>query len=190
MLAGFVSLVKTLGLQKGLEAFAFASLEQLKALLNGDGNYPEPGKRRVWFKLHFMRGVYEFLLKDDEQTALSNLEMGVLSSAVAFIGEFVPPAKCMNRDVVLHEVWKGFVENDYNVEATIDPVDGSSVSLRVTRCFINEVIRDLGLLSLADIICGTDFRFWDGYHPNVRFSRTKTLLAGDDVCNHTLTWLE
>ena len=74
--------------------------------------------------------------------------------------------------------------------ATVDPVEGSSVSLRVTRCFINEVIRDLGLVSLADVICGTDFRFWDGYHPKVRFSRTKTLLAGDDICNHTLTWIE
>ncbi|MBU1168496.1 MAG: L-2-amino-thiazoline-4-carboxylic acid hydrolase [Proteobacteria bacterium] len=54
----------------------------------------------------------------------------------------------------------------------------------------NEVIRDIGLMPVSELICGCDYKFWKDYHPNIQFSRDKTLLRGDAFCNHTLTWVE
>ena len=82
------------------------------------------------------------------------------------------------------------IERDYNIEAEASPPCDSSASLRVRRCFINEVARDVGLMPVADRMCFGDFRFWEGYHPRIRFSRTKTLIAGDSICDHTLTWTD
>jgi hypothetical protein len=60
--------------------------------------------------------------------------------------------------------------------------------MRVTRCFINEVSRDIGLLPVADRLCNGDYLFWENYHPNITFSRTRTLVGGDLLCDHTVTW--
>ncbi len=48
----------------------------------------------------------------------------------------------------------------------------------------------MGLMPVADRLCHGDYIFWERYHPNVRFSRTKTLINGDEYCDHTLTWVE
>jgi len=94
------------------------------------------------------------------------------------------------KDFVLKCVWQNLVDNDYNIVGKAMPPEGNSASLNVSRCFINEVARDVGLLPLADRLCYGDCIFWDHYHPNVRFSRTKTLINVDELCDHTLTWVE
>jgi hypothetical protein len=82
------------------------------------------------------------------------------------------------------------IRQDYNIVAEACPPDASSASINVHRCFFNEVVRDIGLMPIADRICHADIVFWEKYHPNITFSRTKTLIAGDDLCDHTLTWTD
>lgn len=60
----------------------------------------------------------------------------------------------------------------------------------VRRCFINEVARDVGLMAVADRLCYGDYIFLENYHSKVKFTRTKTLIKGDDCCDHTLTWVD
>jgi hypothetical protein len=52
------------------------------------------------------------------------------------------------------------------------------------------VSRDIGLLPLADRLCYGDYLFWENYHPNIAFSRTQTLIDGDSICDHTVTWTD
>ena len=58
MRAGLAAILRTLGAAAGVGAILFASRRQLAALVRGEGSYPEAGKRRIWFKLHYLSGVY------------------------------------------------------------------------------------------------------------------------------------
>jgi hypothetical protein len=188
-LAGFQAILGTLGFIPGLKVFLCAAGKQTAALWRGEGVYPEQGKRRIWFKLNFLKYVHDCLSQyfDNSHEKFAAI-IGVTS--IPFLGQYVPSATRFDREFVLCEVWPYFIKKDYNLVAETDQPEGNSVSLRVHRCFINEVVRDVGLLSVGDIICHGDFIFWEHYHPRVKFSRTKTLLKGDEICNHTITWLE
>ena len=188
--AGLKAILRTLGAAAGIGAILFASRRQLAALVRGEGSYPEAGKRRIWFKLHYLNAVYEYLKAKRGDDVLELFDSILASSTARFIGGVIPPASRLTREYVLHELWQDMIERDYNIEAEASPARDSSASLRVRRCFINEVARDVGLMPVADRLCFGDFRFWEGYHPRVHFSRTKTLIAGDPICDHTLTWTD
>ncbi len=57
---------------------------------------------------------------------------------------------------------------------------------RVTRCRWAEEIRRLG----ADpqigeaVVCASDYGYCAGLNPAIQFTRTKTLMRGDDHCDH------
>lgn len=187
---GLAAVIKTLGLIGGLRAIGFATGKQMAALARGEGKYPEKGKRRIWFKLNYLRYVYDYLKMRDETQADKLFESILVGPAVRFIANFIPPAEQLTKDVMLHWVWPALVERDYNVVAEARPPTDTSATLHVSKCFFNEVARDVGLMAVADKICYADFVFWEHYHPNITFSRTKTLIAGDNSCDHTLNWTE
>jgi hypothetical protein len=60
------------------------------------------------------------------------------------------------------------------------------LAYEVTGCFLaTEVARhDAARLGQA-FYCAWDIGFCQGLNPRIRFTRTKTLMAGDPVCNHT-----
>jgi hypothetical protein len=187
---GMFSICKTLGLLKGTRVISLSSSKQFHAMISGKGSYREEGKRRIWFKMYFLKVIYEYLNEADIQNANETFEKIIDAPGRAYIGNFAPPARLFTKDFLLNQAWKDFIKTDYNIQVTVDePVDNSS-SLHVTRCFMNDVVRDLDMMPVAELICNCDFHFWKNYHPNVRFSRDKTLLRGDDFCNHTLTWID
>jgi hypothetical protein len=190
MRAGVASIVRTLGPVAGVRAILYATRRHLAAVASGEGRYPEAGKRRIWFELHYLAGVYDHLKQKHDERALELFDSIVEGPTTRFIGNVIPPASHLTRDYVLHQLWPEMIERDYNIEAEAAPPRGAGASLRVHRCFINEVARDVGLMPVADKLCAGDFRFWEGYHPQIRFSRTKTLVAGDSICDHTLTWID
>lgn len=186
--AGLASIIQTLGLVGGLRAMAFATRRHCAAMWRGEGCHPEAGKRRIWFKMHYLAGVYAFLEARDPERAIELFDAIVTPPTLTFIGRVIPPADRLSKDLVLKRLWPEMIRRDYNIVADAVPHDGNSASLCVQRCYINEVVREVGLMPVADRICGGDFVFWDGYHRNVVFSRTRTLLRGDSLCDHTLTW--
>lgn len=187
---GIISMMKTLGVVEGVKAICYASIRHFGALLRGEGCYLEKGKRRIWFKLHYLKQVYEYLKTRDEATANRKFEEIIKGPTMKFIGRVIPPSRKFTKDFMLNHVWTNLVVNDYNIEGKALPPSGNSASLNVRRCFLNEVARDVGLMPVADRLCHGDYIFWEHYHPNVRFSRTKTLINGDEYCDHTLTWVE
>jgi hypothetical protein len=189
-LDGILSILRTLGAIEGLKAISFASGKHFGAIIRGEGCYPEKGKRRIWFKLHYLNNIFEYLKRRDEASAVRKFEKIIEGPTLKFIGRVIPPSHLFTRDFMLHNVFQNLVANDYNVEATVMPPEGNSVSLNVRRCFINEVARDVGLMQVADRLCYGDHIFWKNYHPQVIFSRTRALIDGDDLCDHTLTWVD
>ncbi len=60
-----------------------------------------------------------------------------------------------------------------------------AVQFRVTRCATAERMKRLGIADIGyHVVCMADYAVLDEIDPEIRFSRTKTLLAGDDCCNH------
>jgi hypothetical protein len=189
--AGVAAIVGTLGWVEGTRAMGFATRRQLAAMWSGEGLYPEKGKQCVWFKLHFLKLIYDYL-----QETRTEEQAGALFEAIAkaptleFIGKLIPPSNRLTKEYILNHLWAEMIPKDTNIVSEACPPKGDSASMRVTRCFINEVSRDIGLLPLADKLCYGDCLFWENYHPNITFSRTRTLVAGDPICDHTVTWTE
>lgn len=60
------------------------------------------------------------------------------------------------------------------------------LELRVTRCIYAEEMRRLGASETGlAAFCAYDEGFCQGLNPRMRFTRTKTLMGGDDCCDHT-----
>ena len=58
------------------------------------------------------------------------------------------------------------------------------IGYRYTRCLYAEILRELGEPELGLVICARDEPWVKSYNPGLGFRRTKTLMEGDQVCDH------
>jgi predicted ArsR family transcriptional regulator len=64
-----------------------------------------------------------------------------------------------------------------------DTAEGTQV--RVTRCPLAEMAREIGAADWGSIcFCADDPAMVAGFNPKMGFRRTKTLMEGDDYCDH------
>jgi hypothetical protein len=62
---------------------------------------------------------------------------------------------------------------------------------RVTECLWAKTFKELNATDIGYVLsCHPDFAMARAQHPNLRLKRTKTLMQGDDCCNHTWYWKE
>ncbi len=62
--------------------------------------------------------------------------------------------------------------------------------IKVTECinadaFLHYEAGDIGFAR----VCYGDYAWAEGYHPNIRLTRDKTLMEGHSYCNHRYTWV-
>ena len=63
--------------------------------------------------------------------------------------------------------------------------------IRVSECLWAKTFRDLGAAGIGyAVICHADYAYCQGFNPKIRMIRTKTLMEGDDCCNHRWVWEE
>jgi hypothetical protein len=67
-------------------------------------------------------------------------------------------------------------------ERVIDAPD--RIGYHFTRCMWAEVYRELGEPELGAVICASDEPAVKSHNPQLGFSRTRTLMQGDTLCNH------
>lgn len=58
------------------------------------------------------------------------------------------------------------------------------VAYRFTRCMWADIFRDLGEPELGFAFCAGDEPAVKAFNPALGFERTKTLMEGDDLCDH------
>jgi len=86
-------------------------------------------------------------------------------------------------ETVMEVLWDQMVEG-----TAFDVVERGDerLRLRVTQCIFADEMRRLGAADIGDAFyCAYDHGFCRGLNPKIRFTRTKTLMAGDDCCDHT-----
>ena len=60
------------------------------------------------------------------------------------------------------------------------------IGYNYTRCMYAEIFRELGEPELGWVICARDAPWIKSYNPKLGFKRTRTLMEGDDICDHTI----
>jgi predicted ArsR family transcriptional regulator len=88
-----------------------------------------------------------------------------------------------NLEKVMELLWDQMGEGtEFRVEEWTPEV----LRLRVTRCMIADEMRQLRAADVGGAFyCAYDHGFCQGLNPEIRFTRTKTLMQGEDCCNHT-----
>ncbi len=80
-------------------------------------------------------------------------------------------------------LWDGLPADQFTVEKIADTEE--YLEYRVDRCAIADAIRSLNEPELGyAVVCAWDDGFCKGVNPDIKFTRTKTLINGDDCCNH------
>ncbi len=73
---------------------------------------------------------------------------------------------------------------DGALESEVRALTDQVFAFDVTRCRYAEMYRALGLEDLgATLSCNRDGSLIDGFNPNVRFTRTQTIMSGADHCD-------
>ena len=81
-------------------------------------------------------------------------------------------------------LWDGLPVNQFTVENIVDTEE--HLEYRVKRCSIADAIRSLNEPELGyAVVCAWDDGFCKGINPDIKFTRSKTLINGDDCCNHS-----
>jgi hypothetical protein len=87
-------------------------------------------------------------------------------------------------DAVKKLLWDTLDPRDFAVEVVEDAP--TRLSYRVTRCHLADAWRSAKAQELGFAYsCAWDFGFCRGLNPGMKFTRTKTLMQGDDCCNHS-----
>jgi len=63
--------------------------------------------------------------------------------------------------------------------------DSGEARLRVTKCFWADAFRELGAIDIGRALyCADEFASASGFNRHIGLTRTKTLMEGDDYCDH------
>lgn len=60
----------------------------------------------------------------------------------------------------------------------------NKVAYRFTKCFWADVFRKLGAEDVGKWLCDSDQFNAKGFNPDIKLKRTKTLMEGEDCCDH------
>jgi hypothetical protein len=86
-------------------------------------------------------------------------------------------------DSVMELLWDQMVPG---TEFTVEERSSKVLRLRVRKCLFADEMRRLGAADIGDAFyCSYDHGFCRGLNPAIRFTRTKTLMNGDECCDHT-----
>lgn len=78
------------------------------------------------------------------------------------------------------EDWK----KDDAMEIEVLEQSDTSYSYNVTRCRYAELYRSLGMPELGEILsCNRDFTLVEGFNPDIRLTRTQTIMGGAAFCD-------
>ncbi len=81
---------------------------------------------------------------------------------------------------IIEELWAA--DDTMTLKKVVLDEDG--LRFDVTRCGYAEMYERLDLNELGCLLsCRRDFAFMDGFNPDLRLVRTKTIMEGDEICD-------
>jgi len=79
-------------------------------------------------------------------------------------------------------------ENEDVCQTEILEKTKNKLSFNVVRCRFVELVKELGIQELGTtLFCNRDFAMYKSFNPKIKFTRTKTIMEGDDHCDFRCT---
>ncbi len=89
-------------------------------------------------------------------------------------------ANDLENFVAVHETWK----KDNAIQTEVLELTRKKFSYNVYRCRYAEMYQHLGIPELGKMLsCDRDFTLIEGYNPNIKLTRTQTIMEGADICD-------
>jgi hypothetical protein len=86
-------------------------------------------------------------------------------------------------DTIMEILWNQMGDM---AEFTVEEQTADCLRLKVTRCLFADEMRKLDAADIGlAFYCAYDDGFCQGFNPEIKFTRTRTLMQGDDCCDHT-----
>lgn len=60
----------------------------------------------------------------------------------------------------------------------------NKVAYKFTKCRWAEIFKELGAIDIGKWFCESDAIYVKAFNPDIKFKRTKTLMEGDNYCDH------
>jgi hypothetical protein len=85
-------------------------------------------------------------------------------------------------DLFISTVWEPNLDL---FDCTVTKKSENEVQMKVTRCIFAEIAKELGIEKWGfRLYCKDDPHMVAGYNPKMEYKREKTLMEGDDCCDH------
>jgi hypothetical protein len=73
------------------------------------------------------------------------------------------------------------------LERKVLEITKNTYNYNIVRCKYADMYRELGLADLGFVLsCGRDFAMFEGFNPNLKLTRTQTIMEGADYCDFRL----
>jgi len=95
------------------------------------------------------------------------------------------------NDFAAFNVWPRDHINFWNHVLTSEIVEDTpqAYEIKVTECLWAKTFREIGAADIGYLLfCHPDYAYCQGFNPRITMRRSKTLMQGDDHCNHRWLW--
>jgi hypothetical protein len=75
---------------------------------------------------------------------------------------------------------------------TFEIVEDEEYVLEISykKCLWAKIFHEFGVDFGYNVCCNVDYAVANAFHPNIKLTRTKTIMQGDKHCNHRYSWVE
>lgn len=124
---------------------------------------------------------YEIVEKLSEEKSIESVQKIIADNPINNFREY--------KELFLKQMNSDFMKN--TTTFTITEETDNKLELKITECLWAKAHKDMNETKLGYCVyCKPDYAMARTYHPRIKLTRTKTLMQGDDYCNHCFTWKE
>ncbi len=146
-------------------------------------------QKLLWARLQEIRGSYndterlrDLLDKWEEDfgTKYQKIVDELIANAACQYWRSISAREGTTIDDLMRTQWEPWTEGEFTIEKTED-----GVQIHCTKCPMADSYRAIGRVDYGvQFHCNEDEHIVAGYNPRIVFTRTKTLMEGDDCCDH------
>ncbi len=140
---------------------------------------PQERQERMRAEMRQRAGLFKKLVDEFGPRVLEVVQQQVIDGARTQFANMPLPKRDLNAVIALWESAGG------DVEFTIEERTPEHLKFRATWCIWADEMRKQDAAEIGNAFyCCFDYGFCQGLNPAIRFTRTQTLMNGDDCCDH------
>ena len=148
--------------------------------------------------------VFDFAFKEYLIPILQNLSDGLelgdfleaLATAATKHGAQVGQAWAASiprNDMATWTAWMDDMDNPFHDRLTFEVIERTDhvCEIKITECLWAKTFREAGAPEMGyAVCCAGDWGMCQAFNPEIKLTRTKTLMKGDECCNYRWEWKE